>query len=325
MGAVGLLTAVFVLLLVVLIRWNRWRQQRLIATIAVVTLPDFPSTYLQNQRQVQVFLPPGYADSGLHYPVLYLNDGQDVGQLGLRETLARLISQGRIAPLIVVAISTNAERLAEYGTAVSANAQGLGGKAGLYSQFVTQELLPTINNAFRTKTGVGETAVLGASLGGLSAFDLAWNHPDIFGIVGVFSGSFWWRAPVRSLEEAPEEVPALPGERAMDDGPDNASGREDPPVVTPGRRIAHNLVRCGTYRPQQRFWFQAATQDETADRDNNGVIDAIQDTLELIDELVRLGYRRGQNVVYVEVLGGRHNYSTWAEVLPKFLTWTFPG
>ncbi|MEZ4518366.1 MAG: hypothetical protein R3C44_16610 [Chloroflexota bacterium] len=36
--------------------------------------------------------------------------------------------------------------------------------------------------------------------------------------------------------------------------------------------------------PDLRFWFEAGTRDETSDRDNNGVIDAIQDTTELIDE-----------------------------------------
>lgn len=295
MGEVVLVTAVLILFILLALTWNRWRRQRLIATVAVVTLPDFTSAYLHNQRDVQVFLPPGYHASERRYPVLYLNDGQDVAQLQLRETVARLTAQGRLRPLIVVAIPTNEDRLHEYGTAVSANAQGLGSKAALYSQFVTLELVPHVNREFRTETGAGETAVLGASLGGLSAFDLAWNHPNLFGVAGVFSGSFWWRA----------------GDDARHD--------------QPGRRIAHEMVRHGRYRPQQRFWFQAATQDETADRDSNGVIDAIQDTLELIDELVKLGYRRGQNVVYVEVLGGRHNYNTWAEMLPHFLTWAFPN
>ncbi len=293
MSEVVALTAVLSLLLISATAWGRWRRQKLIATVQVVTLPGFPSTHLQNQRDVLLFLPPGYATSSCRYPVLYLNDGQDVGQLRLRETLAQLITRGKMAPIIVVAIPTHDARLHEYGTAVAPNAQGLGSQAAQYSQFVTTELMPHINREFRTKTGTGETAVLGASLGGLSAFDLAWNHPHLFGTVGVFSGSFWWRA-----------------------------GDEEQ-QVSAGRRIAHEMARQGVYRAHQRFWFQAATQDETADRDQNGVIDAIQDTLELIAELEKLGYRRGENVIYVEILGGRHNYDTWAEVLPKFLTWAF--
>ncbi len=295
MNEIAFVTAVLITLLLIATGWNRWRRHKLLATIKVVTLPDFPSSHLQNKRDVLVFLPPRYAAANKNFPVLYLNDGQDVGQLKLQETLAQLIARGKITQIIVVAIPANDERLHEYGTAVAANAQGLGRKAAQYSQFVITELMPHINREFRTRTEAWDTAVLGASLGGLSAFDMTWNHPEMFGTAGVFSGSFWWRAG--------EEEQLLPS----------------------GQPIAHQMVRQGTYRPHQRFWFEAATQDETADRDNNGVIDAIQDTMELIEELEKLGYRRGENVVYVEILGGRHNYDTWAEVLPHFLTWAFPG
>jgi predicted alpha/beta superfamily hydrolase len=72
------------------------------------------------------------------------------------------------------------------------------------------------------------------------------------------------------------------------------------------------------------LWFQAGTRDETADRDGNGVIDAIQDTTELIDELVKKGFRRGEDVVYHELPGGEHHESTWARALPEFLRWACP-
>jgi enterochelin esterase-like enzyme len=171
----------------------------------------------------------------------------------------------------------------------------LGEKAGLYGRFLTEEVTPLINKQYRTKTGVEETAIAGASLGGLSAFDIAWNHPDLFGTVGVFSGSFWWRAA------------------------------EDETAVPPGELIMHSIVRQEPQRPPLRIWLEAATRDETADRDNNGVIDAIQDTLELIEALGSVGYRKGEDVVYVEVTGGRHNYETWSKILPDFLKWAFPG
>ncbi|MCA9974006.1 MAG: esterase family protein [Anaerolineales bacterium] len=291
-----LLTLLLTGLLLAATGWARFRRQRLLATVRVVTLP-LPSRHLGNTRDVQVFLPPGYdapAAAARRYPVLYVNDGQDAPQLRLRETLARLTARGHIAPLIAVAIPTNENRLQEYGTAVTANAQGLGARAAAYARFVTAELLPAVNSQFRTAMGAEDTAVLGASLGGLSAFDIAWNHLELFGTVGVFSGSFWWRA-----------------------------GADDP-HVPPGRLIAHEMVRRGPPRPGLRCWFEAATQDETADRDENGVIDAIQDTLELVDELAAHGCRRGVDVVYHEVRGGRHNYETWSAVLPHFLRWAFP-
>ncbi|MBP6802604.1 MAG: esterase family protein [Chloroflexi bacterium] len=272
----------------------RRREARLLATVEVVEVADFASRYLDNKRPLHIFLPPHYRETQTRYPVLYLNDGQDVGQLRLRETLARLMAHGRIQPLIVVAIPTTADRLQEYGTAVAANAQGLGSLAAQYNRFVVEEVRLWVNQEFRTETDAAKTAVLGASLGGLAAFDLAWNHPDVFGAVGVFSGSFWWRAG-----EAETAVPA-------------------------GRRIAHSLVRQGRHHPGFRAWFQAGTRDERDDRDNNGVIDAIQDTLELMDDLRALGVANGRDLVYVEVVNGRHDYATWSQVLPDFLLWAFP-
>jgi enterochelin esterase-like enzyme len=214
--------------------------------------------------------------------------------LNLRYTLAQLYAARRIQPIIVVAIPTNEDRLHEYGTAVTVNAQGLGSKAAAYTRFLVEEVRPVIDREFRTVSGPENTAILGASLGGLSAFDIAWNHPEVFGSVGVFSGSFWWRASAADLQ------------------------------ITPNALIMHAVVRRSQKRAGFRAWFQAATRDEVCDRDGNGVIDAIQDTLELMDELALLGYRPGVDMLYVEVKGGRHDYDTWTRVLADFLQWAFP-
>jgi hypothetical protein len=110
------------------------------------------------------------------------------------------------------------------------------------------------------------------------------------------SGSFWWHT-----------------------GEAEDWGNGDP-------RIAHTMIRNSHYRHGFRGWFQAGSRDEVSDRDQNGVIDAIQDTLELIDALVGLGYRREVELKYVEIRGGRHDFETWARVFPSFLVWAFsPG
>lgn len=295
-ASVVLLTAVLLAALISLIWWQRWRQAQLLATVEIVTLEAVPSTHLGNTRPIYVCLPPGYGETNHSYPTLYVNDGQDREALNLHHTLARLQAKNKISPLVVIAIPTNENRLHEYGTAVSPNAQGLGSQAAAYTRFVCDELMPLIRQQFRVCSEATQTAILGASLGGLSAFDIAWNHPDRFGIVGVMSGSFWWRA-------------------AADD--------DDDENITPNALIVHEMVRQGFTHPGQRFWFEAGTRDEVSDRDNNGVIDAIQDTLELIEALEAKGYRRGYDIQYVEVIGGRHNYHTWSQVLPQFLRWAF--
>jgi hypothetical protein len=86
----------------------------------------------------------------------------------------------------------------------------------------------------------------------------------------------------------------------------------------------HRRVRDTDSPGQLRLWFQAGTHDEKEDRDNNGIIDAIQDTTELLDELERKGFRRGLDMIYTQVEGGEHNQQTWGFILPYFLRWTFP-
>ena len=287
MGALTLTAVLGGLLL--LFAWAAgWRRRRLLAAVETVTLP-LASAALGNTRDVVIYLPPGYRQSDRRYPVLYLNDGQEREALGLRQALAGLTIAGRIQSLIAVAIPTNDDRLREYGTSVAASSRGLGARAAAYRHFVTQELMPRIDAGFRTRP---EAAFLGMSLGGLSAFDIAWHCPERFRGVGAMSGSFWWRAA------------------------------EDETAIDPGRRIAHSLVRRGPPRPELRYWFQAGTRDEVCDRDGNGVIDAIQDTLELIDEL-RRATTPPVDIRYIEIDGGRHDYLTWAKVLPEFLMWEF--
>ena len=72
-----------------------------------------------------------------------------------------------------------------------------------------------------------------------------------------------------------------------------------------------------------KFWFEAGTNDETSDRDGDGIIDAIDDTKDLMLDLKALGYIENQDYVYVQVAGGQHNQSTWSQVLDDFLIWCY--
>ena len=263
-------------------------------TVTLHTLNDFPSKHLNNERDIQVLLPPDYvAHKRKKYRVLYLNDGQDLRALRVKATVQRLYDARQLEPIIVVAIPTNQDRLNEYGTSRTLDFKGRGARAMAYTRFVIEEVLPEINGLYRTQIGPDNTAILGASLGGLSAFDLTWHNPHVFGTCGVFSGSFWWRT-------ASQDVQAK--------------------TIS---RIVHKTVRESQPREGLRFWFQAGTADEKDDRDNNGVIDAIQDTTELMDELAAKGYTHGRDMVYLQVEGGQHNPSTWASVFDQFLTFAF--
>jgi len=260
--------------------------------VRIDTLADFPSAILGRTRTVRIVLPPGYGDSRNRYPVLFMNDGQDLEGMRIQEILDSLYRKHAIQPLVLVAVHATDARLQEYGVAARPNAQGLGAEATRYARFLLEELLPVIRQRYRVSQSAARTTIMGASLGGLSAFDLAWNHPDVFGRVGVFSGSFWWRS------------------------------NDSTAATKQASRIMHRQV-CKTARaPKIRIWLEAGRKDERDDRDGNGVIDAIQDTRELMDALATRGFREGREMTYLEVDGG-HDPATWGQALPEFLKWAF--
>ncbi len=250
------------------------------------------SGHLEDLRTCYVMLPPSYKSSEQSYPVLYINDGQDIERLKLRETLDRLYQNQLIEEVIVVAIPA-VRRLQEYGTAGIPDYAHRGGLAEQYSRFLINEVMPLINASYRTDRSPYNTSIAGFSLGGLTALDIAWNFPFHFGKVGVFSGSLWWRR--KGLDE----------DYSDDD------------------RIMHYLIRSRSKKEGMKFWFEAGTEDEKEDRNNNGIIDAIDDTLDLMKELKNKGYTPEVDYTYLQVEGGQHNFDTWSEAFPEFMLWAY--
>ena len=185
------------------------------------------------------------------------------------------------------------ERLQEYGVAGMPDYKGRGAKAAAYTHFILKELLPWLNAQFPISHQAADKVIAGCSLGGLSAFDIAWNYPHVFSKVGTFSAAFWWRR------------------RALDEGYSDAD------------RIAHHLVRLGKGGKALQFWLEVGTEDEKCDRNNNGVIDSIDDTLDLITELILKGYALERDIRYLEVKGGKHDLQTWGSMMPDFISWAF--
>ncbi len=260
--------------------------------ITIHHLAHFKSLFLDSRFKIDVYLPPDYdaAQSG-KLPLLLLNDGQDMKQVRLTQTLHRLFLEEKIPSIMTAAIHA-ANRLQEYGVSGQPDYKGRGSKAGRYAKFISNELLPFIKEQYPCTTDVRKTAFAGFSLGGLSAIDIVWNHPDLFSKVGVFSGALWWRHS--------EFIASDPD----------------------AHRIIHEIIQADEHRPGLKFWLQTGTMDEKDDRNNNGIIDSIDDTLDLIEVLTNIGYT-DKDIHYREVKGGIHHPSTWAQVMPEFLTWCF--
>lgn len=247
------------------------------------------SSFLFREVEVDIYLPASSIDLS-ELSLLLINDGQDLPKMQFEKLLNDLFLSAQIIPLLCIGIHAG-ERLQEYGTAGIKDYLNRGDKAGAYQQFILEELLPFVHlllgiEKFKNK------AMAGFSMGGLSAIDTVWNHPSVFSIAGVFSGSLWWRTK------------------------DLANGYNEDTD-----RILHQKIRSGNYHPHLRFYFTTGSLDETADRNNNGVIDAIDDTLDLIKELEKLGYSEGYDIRYTNYEDGRHDIESWGKAMPQFLLW----
>lgn len=255
---------------------------------------DFWSAKLERHVTFHIYKPEKLKE-GHNYPLLLLNDGQESKDINVLHSIQYLVQKGLIPEIICIGLHANENRLQEYGIANHPDFAGRGSKAALFSEFVLHELLPHVHKNFPVALKSKMNYYAGYSLGALSAFDIGWNQSEYFGGIGSFSGSFWWRKK--------KWIPGHDGDV---------------------HRICHQMVRRSKAAPSHlRFWFQAGTLDEKSDRNNNGIIDAIDDTLDLIVELSKHHIRPYHQVVYEESIGGEHQPKTWALEFPKFLQWAF--
>lgn len=250
------------------------------------------SRHLQRKVKLTIIstpMPAGKSSLNL----LLLNDGQDTEKMRVKEITDSLYKNKLIQPLIIVGI-TAGDRTKEYGVSEQADFMKRGDKADNYSKFIENELY-----AFAKKNaGVRKfksVAIAGCSLGGLSAFDIAWDHADKIDKVGVFSGSFWWR-----------------------DKDDKAADYDDNK-----NRIMLSKIRSSRKKPHLQYWFYAGAKEETGDRDKDGIIDVVDDTRDLAALIKSKNICLPQDIIYKEDANGLHDYSSWSNHLPEFLIWAF--
>ena len=249
------------------------------------------SEFLERKVIVDLYFPPGKIIN-CDVNLLLINDGQDLVTMAFQNILEELYEDEKIKPLWCVGIHCGEDRRNEYGTANILDYKGRGAKAALYTRFIFEELLPFIRSEYQILS-FKEKSFCGFSMGGLSALDIVWNHAEEFSKVGVFSGSLWWRT----------------------------LSQHDPLFVEEDHRIMHNEIKNGKYYSWLKFFFETGTFDEIADRNKNGIIDSIDDTLSLIGELVKKGYNSETDIRYVELKDGKHDVATWARAFPEFLKW----
>ncbi len=167
----------------------------------------FRMSSLQRNRKIWIYLPPGYTTSKNRYPVLYMQDGQNLfdkatsgfGEWGIDEILDSLSAAGK-GDVIVVGIESGSHRMTEYNPYDFADyGPGEGDK---YVGFIVDDLKPYIDKKYKTLQSKENTFIAGSSMGGLISYYAAITHPATFGKAGVFSPSFWAAPEIHDLTDS---------------------------------------------------------------------------------------------------------------------------
>jgi len=253
-------------------------------------LHEFRSRIFGNTRFLRVWLPPGYDDAeneGRRYPVLYLNDGQNLFEAAtafagiewqVDETADRLIREGAVPPMIIVGMdNTGKDRIREYVPYRSMHPMMLRVQGRHYPDFLMKEVMPFVARNYRIAIGPENTGLGGSSLGGLIALYTAMVRPGIIGRLLLESPSLW------------------------------ASGRQ-----------AIKQSRSVRIWPERIFLATGTAEAGSAERSRT-VVDDVRELAAIMRRAV-LSEKRLRLVIRD---GAGHNEAAWAERFPEALQFLF--
>jgi predicted alpha/beta superfamily hydrolase len=151
---------------------------------------------LGRTRKIRLYLPPGYATSGKHYPVLYMHDGQNLfdavtayaDEWQVDEAMDALARDGKLEAIVVGIDNGQEKRMTElnpFDHPEFGKGEGKG-----YLSFIVNTVKPMIDARYRTKPDRANTAVMGSSMGGLISHYAMLQHPTVFSKAGIFSPSY---------------------------------------------------------------------------------------------------------------------------------------
>ena len=192
---------------------------------------ELKSAVFRNVRLLRVWLPPGYDDptnNSRVYPVLYLNDGQNLFQAEtsytgvewqVDETADRLMREEKIHPLIVVGIDHGGkDRMKEFVPYRSFSPPILRPQGRRYPEFLVDEVMPFVARNYRVGAGAENVGLGGSSLGGLVALYTAMARPGMIGRLLIESPSLFMSnrqllKEARGFKQWPQRVYAGIGTR----------------------------------------------------------------------------------------------------------------
>lgn len=173
---------------------------------------NFEIPELNRSRRIWIYLPPDYFTSTNYYPVVYMQDGQNVfdyassfaGEWDVDGSMQNIISNGHTAAIVVAIANGEIDRIDEY-SAWNNPTYG-GGDGDKYAQFIVNTLKPYIDANYRTLSDRMFTAIGGSSLGGLISYYTALEYDSVFSKALIFSPSFWFDDSVNIFTENYEKT-----------------------------------------------------------------------------------------------------------------------
>jgi predicted alpha/beta superfamily hydrolase len=205
----------------------------------------------ETERDIDVFLPAAYRRTRRRYPVVYMQDGQNLadphrafaGTWELELAIVALAAHG-IEAIFVGIPNMGETRIREYTPFVDAKMGGGDGDA--YLAYVERTVKPLVDRTFRTRPERESTGAFGSSLGGLISLYSFFRAPDTFGFVGAMSPSLWYAG--RAIIEYIDKDGAPSGRIYLDTGTDEGAN-----TLRDARQLAAVLARKGYGENSLRF------------------------------------------------------------------------
>ncbi|CAN5823773.1 alpha/beta hydrolase-fold protein [soil metagenome] len=260
-------------------------------------------------RDLLVWLPPNYdapENASRTYPVLYLHDGQNLftklpttpGEWQIDETATKLITEGKVEPLIIVGIPHGGKsRSSEYlPFEMMPNVTPRGQQ---HVQWLVQDVMPRVERAFRVKRGPENTAVGGASLGAIISLYAMQTHPELFGKVLLES------MPTTNADGAAMKFFASPLKP-------EAGGARDPgkPMNRPW---------------PMKLWFAMGDTEMGTDAKNVEKNAQLAASVREFETMATAHLPAGGITRFQVEKGAQHNELAWARRFPAALEFLFPA
>ena len=238
-------------------------------------LHELRSRIFRNTRLVRVWLPPGYDATGvMRYPVLYLEDGQNLFDPAtafagvhwrVGETAGQLIAEAKIPPLMIVGIdNTGNNRLREYIPYRSLDMRLFGPQGKRYPEFLLREVMPLIEKYYRVAKGPEHTGLGGSSLGGLITLYTQLALPGVFGRLLIESPSLFVAnrkilEECRTVRDWPHRIYLGMGTREV------GNPTKDEKMVNDVRELERILRIAGLGEARLKVWIEeGAAHNEAA-------------------------------------------------------------